>query len=130
MFKRNTVLVAGVVAVLALASAVSIHAVTLGPSAHISHVTFSQPVALPGVTLPAGTYDFELGPVGTHRDIVRVSGRQGQPYYMGFTREVPRPRTASKDQIMAFGERVAGAPAPIAVWFPVNSPSGHEFVYR
>ena len=130
MVKRNTVLVAGVVAVLALASTVSSHAITFSPITHINHVTFSLPVALPGVTLPAGTYDFELGPAGTHPDIVRVSGRQGQPYYMGFTRPVARPLTVPKNQIMAFGERVAGAPAPIAVWYPVNSPSGHEFVYR
>ena len=130
MFKRNTVLVAGVVAILALASTVSSHALTFSPITQINHVTFSQPVALPGVTLPAGTYDFELGPAGTHPDIVRVSGRHGQPYYLGFTRAVPRPRTAPRSQIMAFGESLPGAPAPITVWYPVNSPSGHEFVYR
>jgi hypothetical protein len=82
------------------------------------------------IDAPAGTYVFELGPAGTHRDIVRVSGRQGQTFYMGFTREVPRPRTMAKNQVMAFGERAAGAPAPITVWYPLNERSGHEFVYR
>jgi len=129
MFKRNTILVAGVVAVLALVSTVSSHAITLIPTS-VNHVTFSQPVKLPGVTLPAGTYEFELGPAGTHRDIVRVSSRGGQPYFLGFTREVPRPRNLPSTRVMEFGEAAPGAPAPIAIWYPLNSSSGHAFVYR
>ena len=128
MSKRNTVLVAGVVAMLALASTVSSHAITT--ISHVNHVTFSQPVKLPGVTLPAGTYKFELGPAGTHRDIVRVSSQGGRPHFLGFTREVPRPRNLPSSRIMEFGEAAPGAPAPIAVWYPLNAPSGHAFVYR
>jgi hypothetical protein len=130
MFKRNTVLVAGAVAVLALVATVASHAITFSPTRNIQHVTFSQPVKLPGVTLPAGTYEFELGPAGTHRDIVRVSSRGGQPYFLGFTREVPRPRNLPSTRVMEFGETVPGAPAPVAVWYPLNAPSGHAFVYR
>ena len=129
MCKRNTVLVAGFVAILALASTVSSSAITLSPIRGINHVTFSQPVRLPGVTLPAGTYEFELGPAGTHPDIVRVSGRTGKPYFLGFTRQVPRPRTLPKNQLMEFGERVAGTPAPVTIWYPVHAPSGQAFVY-
>jgi hypothetical protein len=127
--KRNTVLVAGVFAVLALLYSVPSHAVTFSPTTQVNRLTFSQPVLLPGVILPAGTYSFELAPAGTHTDIVRVSSLRGQPFYLGFTRPVPRPRTLAKNQVVEFGERVAGAPAPIAVWYPVNGPSGHAFVY-
>jgi hypothetical protein len=130
MCKRNTVFVAGVVAILALLSTVSSHAITVSPTSHINHVTFSQPVKLPGVVLPAGTYEFELGPPGTHKDIVRVSGQRGQPYFLGFTREVPRPRNLPSSRTVEFGEAVPGAPAPIAIWYPMNAPSGHAFVYR
>jgi len=130
MRTRNTVVITGIAAILALASTVSGRAIAISPSSHVNHVTFSQPVSLPGVTLPAGTYDFELGPAGTHRDIVRVSSQGGQPYFMGFTREVPRPRTLRTNQVMEFGETRPGAPAPIAVWYPLNAPSGHAFVYR
>ena len=31
----------------------------------VNNLTFSHAVALPGVTLPAGTYAFEAGPGGT-----------------------------------------------------------------
>jgi hypothetical protein len=130
MFKRNTVLVAAVAVMLALVSTVSSHAVTFSPSTQINHVTFNQPVKLPGVILPAGTYEFELGPAGTHRDIVRVSSRGGRPYFLGFTLEVPRPRDLPSTRVMEFGETVPGSPAPIAVWYPLNAASGHAFVYR
>ena len=129
MLKRNMLPVAGLVAIAALVSAVSSDAITVSPSAHINHVTFSQPVRLPGVLLPAGTYEFELGPVGTHRDIVRVSGKRGQPFYMGFTREVPRPKGWPNTRVMELTETAPGAPAAIAVWYPLNAPSGHAFVY-
>ena len=129
MCKRNTVFVAGLVAILALASTVSSGAISF-TTTRINHVTFSQPVRLPGVTLPAGTYDFELGPVGTHPDIVRVSGPTGKPYYLGFTRQVPRPRNLPKNRIMEFGEQVPGAPAAVIVWYPMDAPSGQAFVYR
>ena len=39
---------------------------------HTNYVTFSAPVSLPGISLPAGTYLFE-GPVEAHSlDVVRV----------------------------------------------------------
>ena len=129
MLKHDTVLFAGIVAILVLATT-SGHAITLSPSTHINYLTFSQPVPLPGVTLPAGTYHFELGLAGTHPYVVGVTNKRGQPFYMGFTLEVPRPRGMSNSRLVDFGEAVAGAPAPIAVWYPIDSPSGHAFVYR
>ncbi len=129
MCKRNAVLVAGFVAVLALASTVSSGAIALSPINHVNHVTFSQPVMLPGVTLPAGTYTFELGPAGAHPDIVRVSGRMGRHHFLGFTRPVPRPRALPKNRIVEFREQVPGVPPSIAVWYPTYAPSGQAFVY-
>ena len=130
MFKRNLLPVAGLVVIAALISTASGNAITLGPLTHINHVTFNQPVRLPGVLLPAGTYEFELGPAGTHRDIVRVSGKKGQPFYMGFTREVPRPRGWPNGRVLELTERAPGAPPAIATWYPLDSASGHAFVYR
>ncbi len=129
MLKRNLLPVAGLVAIAALISAVSTNAVTLGSNGHINHVTFNQPVRLPGVLLPAGTYEFELGPAGTHRDLVRVSSRLGRPYYLGFTREVPRPGGWPNTRVLQLTETAPGAPPAIATWYPVDSSSGHAFVY-
>jgi hypothetical protein len=130
MRKANSLLIAALVATGMLASAVSSRAVTVSPSSQINILTFNQPVKLPGVVLPAGTYRFELAPAGTHQDIVKVSSRSGMPYYLGFTRVVERPTTLPKNMMIQFGETTGGVPPPIAVWYPTHTPSGHAFVYR
>jgi hypothetical protein len=112
-----------------VASTVSSQA-TIRPLSHINHLTFNQPVRLPGVLLPAGRYEFEAEPAGTHRDIVRVSDDKGRPYYLGFTRDVPRPVGHPANRTIDFGEAVAGSPMPIAVWYPMDASTGHAFVYR
>ena len=94
-------------------------------------MTFSKDVALPGIVLAAGSYTFEAGPGNTSRDIVLVRSRATQkPLYLGFTRPVNRPEGMPSDKTVAFGEAPAGQPTPIAVWYPVGSSTGHEFLYR
>lgn len=129
MCKRNSLLIACFAGVLALATAVPGRAITLSPVTQSNIVTFSRSVALPGVVLPAGTYRFELAPAGTHQDIVRVSGRAGEHFFLGFTRPVVRPQALPKNVIMAFGETDEGSPFPIAAWYPLNERSGHAFIY-
>src|ERR1044071_4045454 len=62
----------------------------------LTHVTFNRTVALPGVTLEAGSYIFELAePIGAS-DLVRVSSRDRRVLYLtAFTRIVDRPRDVS-----------------------------------
>ena len=56
-----------------------------------NHLTFSGPVGLPGVTLPRGTYTFEVIPL--HPDIVRVLSRDGlHVYFTGFHHAGGAPR--------------------------------------
>jgi hypothetical protein len=129
MQTRNSLLIAGFVAVLTLGLAVSSRAITLGPITQFNKVTFNRPVKLPGVVLPAGTYRFELAPPGTHKDIVRVSAETGRQYFLGFTREVPRPRGLPKNVLMEFGETAPGGLPPIAVWYPLTATAGQAFVY-
>src|SRR6516164_3213044 len=87
-----------------------------GGGAEPNDLTFSGPVALPGVVLPAGTYTFER-PSWNSPDIVRVVSRdRKRPYFMGYTRRVDRPAGAA-DQFVTFGEAPAGAPPPITVWY-------------
>jgi hypothetical protein len=126
MFKRNTLLVASIVALAAVLATASIHAF---PATRYNMLTFNGAVGLPGVTLPAGTYRFEIANPEMNGDIVRVSSGNGRVYYTGFTTAVRRPRSMPKKQAIAFGESVSGAPAPITVWFPLDSSDGHQFRY-
>ena len=56
-----------------------------------TYFTFSQPVALPGVTLPAGTYMFRLADDTTTRKVIQVTNREGtQSFAMLHTMPVYR----------------------------------------
>jgi hypothetical protein len=93
---------------------------------HTNYLTFSGPVALPGVTLAAGTYTFETSPADTDPNIVRVLTRNGrQVLYTGFTTPVARP--SGRVPVVVFGEALAGRPMPIRVWYPTQSSIGHQF---
>ncbi len=87
---------------------------------HQNLLTFSRPVALPGVVLPAGSYSFDVASP-TALDVVVVrEARSGKPLYMGFTNTVERPRS----------EATASQPRPIAAWYELGATVGHEFLYR
>ena len=95
----------------------------------INYLTFSGPVALPGVTLPAGTYTFRM-PSDSDRNVVQVMNRaQSKSYYMGITRPVSRPR-AGTDLLVTVGEAPAGQAPPIQAWFPLGERDGHAFIYE
>ena len=104
------------------------------PSAHAwtiseNYLTFNAPVALPGVTLRAGTYTFRT-PSDNNKDVVQVLNRaQTQSYYIGITRPVERPRRGSSAVMVTIGEAPVGQVRPIQVWFPVGETAGHEFIY-
>lgn len=97
---------------------------------HTNYLTFSGPVALPGVTLGAGTYIFERA-VPTNADIVvvRDEGRS-KVYFLGFTDRADRPAGMRDDQAVIIGEARRGSPPPITAWYPVGEPRGHRFIYE
>ena len=94
-------------------------------------ITFSRPVGLPGVVLPAGSYTFEIAnPDSSHR-VVRVTRRDtGRVYFAGFTQLIPRPVDLPADQHIRLGEGPRGAAVPIEVWYPSGQLQGHRFIYR
>jgi hypothetical protein len=93
-----------------------------------NYVTFSGPIALPGVTLPAGTYTFRT-PSEMDKNIVQVMNRgETKSYYMGITRPVARPR-AGTQLLITVGEASARQVPPIQAWFPLGQNQGHAFIY-
>jgi hypothetical protein len=110
-------------------------AILLGVSAHAwqmtaSSLTFSGPVALPGVTLGAGTYIFERADLDKP-DIVRVRSKDRKDVYLTvFTRSVRRPDALPKDHVIELGETASGVAPRIKAWFPIDETLGHEFVYN
>jgi hypothetical protein len=96
---------------------------------HTEYLTFSRPVALPGVTLRSGTYIFELAnPDGAH-DVVRVLSRDRKIVYLtAYTYPVSRPEVLPLTQFVSFHEAGADDSLPIAVWWSDNL-AGREFIY-
>ena len=128
---RPVALFTSVGVVMGILAASSSHAAShMGALTMTNDLTFSKAVALPGVTLAAGTYVFEAGPGGTTPNIVRVLSQNRQKLlYLGFTVPVIR-RAEVPSSIVTFGEARNGEAAPITAWYPTGSNSGHEFMYR
>jgi len=126
MVKRSLLLTVFGALILGCVLVVPMHGEEIGY--HTNYLTFSGSVALPGVTLPGGTYIFERV-VDTVPDVVVVRDRdRTKVFYMAMTRSVPRPAGMS-DRAVTFGESRPGDPAPITAWYPVGENSGHAFVY-
>jgi hypothetical protein len=94
-----------------------------------TYFTFSQSVALPGVTLPAGTYMFRLADPDTSRRVIQVSDKEGtQSYALLLT--MPAHRVdAAKDSEIRFLETPVGAPRAVDAWWYVGDSTGYQFMY-
>lgn len=117
-------------AALALGLALTVPTVGSEASLHTHHFRFDGAVALPGVTLPPGTYVFERA-VATDPDVVVVRDRaRTRVYFLGSTDRVARPRDLGPRSAITLGEARPGAPPPIAAWYPPDTSLGNGFIYR
>jgi LPXTG-motif cell wall-anchored protein len=91
--------------------------------------TFSAPVELPGVGLPAGQYLFRLPDATNAHDVVQVLSADGKtPYGMFLTIPDERVDPATTPEVR-FMEASAGTPLPIRAYWMANRRTGFEFVY-
>ena len=91
--------------------------------------TFSGPVTMPGVTLPAGEYVFRLANPNSSADVVQVLSSDGtKPYGLFFSRPVDRLEPPADPEVR-FMETAAGMPAAIRSWWYPGQSKGYEFVY-
>ncbi len=112
---------------LGLATATPMHADI--ESSRMQYLTFSKPVALPGVTLHSGTYIFEMPAPDSSHDIVRVMSRDRKIVYLtAYTRQIDRPSTMPLTQFVSLREVAPTEPMPIAVWWS-DARTGRQFIY-
>lgn len=92
-------------------------------------LTFSGPVELPGITLPAGTYHFKLADPDSTRRVVRVLDKD-QQHQLAMFLTIPNDRMEPADKpLVMFRETQAGAPEAVKAWFYPGERTGYEFVY-
>jgi hypothetical protein len=99
------------------------------PADKRTYFTFSRPITLPGVTLPAGKYMFRLADDQTTRKVIQVVSADGtKPYAMLLTMPDER-REAPKDAEVAFLETAARTPSAVKSWWYPGERIGYEFIY-
>ena len=92
-------------------------------------VTFSAPVALPGVTLPAGSYMFRLADSQTNRNIVQVFDKDRTKIYATIL-AIPAQRQQPADEtVITFKEAPASAAPAVQYWYYPGETMGQEFAY-
>ncbi len=91
--------------------------------------TFNRPIALPGVTLPAGEYLFRIVNTETDRKVIQVlSGDGKKPYAM--LHSIPDVRVQETEHpAVRFMETAKGQPSAVKAWWYPGERIGYEFIY-
>lgn len=90
------------------------------------HLTFSGPIALPGVALPPGRYLFarQAG------HVIRVASGDGRhSYAMVHTIPTTRGSAVNRHEIVFGAPAADGAPARILAWFLPGEATGRQLLY-
>lgn len=127
MTTRHSILTALGAATLTVFLAVPVHGTST--DRHTSRLTFSDTVALPHVTLPAGTYVFERVFAGAPSVVIVRSLDGRNVHFMATTQPRVRPRGLPADQVVTFGEAGRNSPPAITAWYPRDAELGFGFVY-
>jgi hypothetical protein len=99
------------------------------PVNQLSYMTFSQPVSIPGMTLPAGEYIFRLPSRDNSRMVLQILSKdRSHVYAMLLTKPTSRGE-ATDDPAVSFHESPAGTPPPLRAWFYAGQRFGLEFAY-
>jgi hypothetical protein len=92
-------------------------------------LTFSGPVQVPGATLPAGTYLFQLADPDNARHVVMVRDKDEKKIYTMFM-TIPNDRLDAPDNnVVMFRETPSGVARAIKAWWYPGQRMGEEFVY-
>jgi hypothetical protein len=123
---RSMFFTSAIVAATLLSGSMPAHA---DESTKLTYFTFSKPVQLPGKTLPAGKYRFELADPQESRRIIKVSSEDGSKQLAMLQTVQYTMRDPAKDPIVMFGETPAAEPLAIKTWVYPGETIGFEFIY-
>lgn len=100
-----------------------------GPLDQRTEFTFNQPVELPGVTLPPGSYVFRFVDTASTKKVMQVQAKDANKTYgMFLTISAERPEPAEKAELR-FMETPAGQPVAVKTWWYPGRSIGREFIY-
>lgn len=126
---RQVKSILGVVCAAAMLMAVTAEPATAQNFNRHTVVTFSAPVELPGMTLPAGTYTFRLSDSTSDRHVVHVLDANGEKHIATLFAMPATRSEISEENVITFRETAANEPLPIRYWYFPNDRFGQEFAY-
>jgi hypothetical protein len=125
LMRQLTTKITGTLAALALGASLA----SAQPSDRSTIVTFSAPVSLPGITLPAGSYLFKLADSQTNRNIVQVFDKERSKIFATIL-AIPAERNEPADEtVITFNESPANMAPAVRYWYYPGEKRGQEFAY-
>lgn len=130
MFSKSLIITSACAAVMGLTLSATQAQAQGQPLDARTEFTFNQPVELPGVTLPPGTYIFRFVDGTTGRKVMQVQAKDAsnKTYGMFLTINAERPRPSDEAELR-FLETPAGQPAAVKTWWYPGNTIGREFIY-
>jgi hypothetical protein len=125
--KRVTAIAAAVFIAALIALTINVKAQDFNPLEK-TYLTFSAPVELPGMMLPAGTYTFKLADTPS-RNVVQVLSQDEKKIHGQFLFVQAQRRDPSGDTVVTFRETAEGTTPAVHYWFYPGETIGKEFVY-
>jgi len=110
----------------------AVHAQDTAEVRRLTILTFSAPVQLPGMTLPAGKYRFEMADINNAAHTVRVLNEAGTKVLGTFSTiptTIPTRDLRDTNTLVMWAERPAGQPQAAKEWYYPQRSIGEEFVY-
>ena len=95
----------------------------------LTYLTFSKPVQLPGVNLPAGRYRFQLADTQESRRVIKVQSEDGKKQLAMLLTIPNQLRDIPKDPVVLFTESAQGQPDAVKAWNYPGERIGYEFIY-
>jgi hypothetical protein len=99
------------------------------PSLRKVRFTFKNPVAVPGATLPAGSYEFMRVDPDTGRHIVRIRDANTMKVLATVPAVQAVRLTVPEKPAITFTERAKGAPPAVSAWWYPGESIGMQLVY-
>jgi hypothetical protein len=92
-------------------------------------LTFSDPVQVPGMMLPAGTYLFRLADLDVNRRLVQIFDKDEKHIYRTILAILNTRLQPGNTRALLFSERPTGSPQAVRAWFYPGESIANEFVY-
>jgi len=99
------------------------------PADNRTYFTFSSPVTLPGVTLPAGKYIFRIADENSGRRVVAIQSGDGKKQLAMLLTIPNQAPKAPSDPEIRFMETSSKIPPPVKTWWYPGKSIGYEFIY-